>query len=235
MQGCNGHGVCQAGATAGHTCTCFPGYTGADCSRCDSGYEWALKSDDCDGFGVCQPVELECGDLPPSSGCALPDKRPGNPDGPYPYPGPTTEDSFGEGAAGCGPHGSCHEHGHCWENQCSCYDGYFGDHCQEAGCPISWSMDQCWCCPSGVLNKRGQCCQPERVHGRNPRPVLDAAGECCAAGFVDACGVCGGAGVYVDRDGTCCPVRPALTLQRRDTSRGSFRAATLTARLCSVA
>ena len=34
--------------------------------------------------------------------------------------------------------------------------------------------------------------------------VYDAAGECCAAGRVDRCGVCGGAGHVTDLNGACC-------------------------------
>jgi len=34
--------------------------------------------------------------------------------------------------------------------------------------------------------------------------VLDSAGECCSTGKLDACGVCGGTGKYMDVAGTCC-------------------------------
>jgi hypothetical protein len=47
-----------------------------------------------------------------------------------------------------------------------------------------------------VLNITGSCC-PEGS-------AVDAAGACCDAGELDACGVCGGNGVTVDIMGRCC-------------------------------
>jgi hypothetical protein len=49
----------------------------------------------------------------------------------------------------------------------------------------------------------GVCCPPGSIN--------DASGACCAAGVLDACGVCNGTGVAVDIRGKCCrsPLPPS--------------------------
>ena len=47
-----------------------------------------------------------------------------------------------------------------------------------------------WGC-AGVVSELGLCCAAQQG-GRNV--TLDGAGRCCAAGSIDACGVCGGTG-----------------------------------------
>ena len=62
-------------------------------------------------------------------------------------------------------------------------------------------------CASGVVDVTGACCagytdaDTGRCCAAGSR--LDHAGRCCAS-HVDACGVCGGAGVAVDVEGECC-------------------------------
>ena len=118
-------------------------------------------------------------------------------------------------------------------NSCDCAPGYTGRHChdcaegfelafatfeyysQSLGClPLltpchepcsSHRLDLCDCCPSGVFNDAGGCCP--LADGALVPPIVDKDGQCCEAGYLDGCGICGGTSVGVDVTGECCPVR----------------------------
>lgn len=70
------------------------------------------------------------------------------------------------------------------------------------GCPQEWSQEDCECCPSGIVDIDGKCCFST---GKADMITVDAKGACCSA-HVDACGVCGGDGIFLDRESTCCKV-----------------------------
>ena len=99
----------------------------------------------------------------------------------------------------------CGDHGECIDAKCSCDTGYYGRACEVQGC----MGDECECCASGVYDHAGACCDAMDSH---MLPHLDKDGACCYKSALDACGVCGGDGVVVAKDGTCCSVRcpPAL-------------------------
>lgn len=68
--------------------------------------------------------------------------------------------------------------------------------------PEEWSEEDRECCPSGIVDTEGKCCFSDKGNV----PTVDTEGKCCTAGYVDACGVCGGDGKFLDREGTCCKV-----------------------------
>lgn len=107
----------------------------------------------------------------------------------------------------------CSRQGTCANEKCVCREGWTGVTCAVPSSCFSRVLGvYSQCCASGVLNFSGVCC--EQVG--DARPSLDANGECCAAA-VDACGVCGGKGKYVDNLYACCEVRSGrLLLRRRD-------------------
>jgi hypothetical protein len=110
--------------------------------------------------------------------------------------------------AECDDKRKCPGNSACADGVCSCLPGFFGARCEE-GCPTGMA-DVCACCESGATNWKGECCHA----ASNVRPVVDKGGECCAAGRLDACGVCNGDGIAVDAMGHCCSVRPAAGLPR---------------------
>lgn len=84
---------------------------------------------------------------------------------------------------------------------CACADGNLGDFCHlgSSGCH---------------LDSSGACCQDERALAINGEccsgyESLDSESQCCATGELDACGECGGDGLFVDSLGACCPVPTA--------------------------
>ena len=84
---------------------------------------------------------------------------------------------------------------------CMCADNTLGEFCHlgASGCFLDVSSD---CCAlSHALALDGTCC--------TSREALDANALCCAQSDLDACGECGGDGVFVDSMGTCCPVNIA--------------------------
>lgn len=90
--------------------------------------------------------------------------------------------------------------GSCSSGVCTCQPGFSGPDCQfdqrdEPTCVGALGPDG-ECCRSGLFSVSGQCCG---------RDQLDAMGECCEE-KLDACGVCGGNGLYVDAVGRCCEV-----------------------------
>lgn len=114
--------------------------------------------------------------------------------------------------AGCGDGDACSSNGECVDDVCACAPGYFGQLC-DSGCPWGdWDPTKCECCPSGVISGdgKGECCASDGFR----RPTLDKDGACCAKGWLDECGVCGGEGGAVDRNGDCCPVRPSSLCPR---------------------
>ena len=92
--------------------------------------------------------------------------------------------------------------GGCFSDQCICPDGWGGIFCDVDLQRCSSGLTDRYnnCCESKVINKRGECCT-------EGTPSIDWNGECCPAGFVDECGICGGSGFAVDFEGTCCQVR----------------------------
>jgi hypothetical protein len=99
-----------------------------------------------------------------------------------------------------GSRAACSEHGECALGTCTYDPGFHGSFCHLSTCPQSWSDRDCSCCPSGVLASDGTCCNSTNI----TLPILDAGGACCAAGWVDAKGVCGGECTAADRSGACC-------------------------------
>lgn len=98
------------------------------------------------------------------------------------------------------PPQNCTGHGTCINQSfCQCDPGWKGDQCESpTTCPgIPSGADGTECCFSGVVGARAQCCQSASA-------VLDAAGECCESGHVDACGACDGRATSVDALGRCC-------------------------------
>jgi hypothetical protein len=84
---------------------------------------------------------------------------------------------------------------------CLCADGHLGKFCEldSSGCILDAYGD---CCPAGrLLSINGACCDNDQA--------LDEDAVCCAKTDHDACGVCGGRGLFVDSMGVCCPVAAA--------------------------
>ena len=92
----------------------------------------------------------------------------------------------------------CLGRGSCLGDACECNKGYEGSHCET---PTSCKSDvvdaNLQCCDSGVLDFQGTCCPPDAA--------LDFDGRCCSHS-VDACGVCGGTGAFLDIQNKCCSV-----------------------------
>ncbi|GAQ88137.1 Subtilisin-related protease with thrombospondin repeats [Klebsormidium nitens] len=103
-------------------------------------------------------------------------------------------------ASNCDYCKNCSGHGTCINRSfCQCAPGWKGDLCETpTTCPgIPSGAEGGTCCLSGVVGARAQCCAAAAA-------VVDAAGECCESGHVDACGVCDGASTSVDALGRCC-------------------------------
>jgi hypothetical protein len=208
VQECSGHGTCLA---MSKTCLCFPGYTGSHCNECAQGFSMFE-------YGVCEPKNDVCSFAPSSPTLNQTHDFNGYPGLPYPKPAYPSSSGLGYpgngtaypdtavGGSGCGAHDACSYHGNCIHNQCQCLQGFFGRECAESGCPVTWSHDQCKCCPSGVISAHGVCCMDNDTKLNFPRPLLDKDGNCCYSAHVDACGICGGNGFYTDQSGTCCQV-----------------------------
>ena len=104
----------------------------------------------------------------------------------------------------------CSDRGICKDGVCDCANPWLGRIClvNKEQCPSGVKDKRGECCPSGVLSKqnssmRGLCCPK----AGNITPITDATGTCCDAGAVDACGVCGGMGFALDVAGVCCKAR----------------------------
>ena len=114
-------------------------------------------------------------------------------------------------AGSCYTDQHCPDNGICVNNICICQDDESS--CQPECLPATAQEDtaifaSCSCCLSGMFDTNGSCCQ---WTGKR-RPTLDAQGQCCGAGYLDACGRCAGDsswGFAVDRNGVCCEVRIA--------------------------
>jgi hypothetical protein len=106
------------------------------------------------------------------------------------------------------PRAACSNHGQCTADaRCVCDDGFRGAACEEQTCRVGWTPQECNCCPSGVLDSTGACCE---MGADNVRPLVDKDGQCCSR-WLDACGVCGGQGAGYDSRGVCCKVcQPAI-------------------------
>eukprot|EP00959_Pyramimonas_sp_CCMP1952_P274108 5729815-Pyramimonas_sp.AAC.1 len=92
----------------------------------------------------------------------------------------------------CSGHGTCNSAA----QKCECSMTYTGTFCTVSpACPSGTEDSAGECCPSGVVSVLGECCAAEE--GSGAVPVVDGNGRCCAQG-VDACGVCGGSGNYID-------------------------------------
>lgn len=103
-------------------------------------------------------------------------------------------------AEACGPpcDCACSGHGVCGPTRdCKCDRGFFGARCEQRACRDGrfHLVDRAGECCEGQLTMEGDCCPGS----------LDAQGRCCPADAPpDACGVCGGSGVFVDVAGVCC-------------------------------
>jgi hypothetical protein len=80
---------------------------------------------------------------------------------------------------------------------CACARGYRGAHCERsdscAGTLFLSGTGAQQCCDAGrYVDVTGECCAAGSA--------LDRDGACCSVG-VDACGICGGAGIGWDRNG----------------------------------
>lgn len=95
----------------------------------------------------------------------------------------------------------CSARGTCANEKCNCRTGWHGVTCAVPTACVSARIDAYGdCCPSGVLNFDGECCN--QVGDR--APILDGDGACCTS-TRDACGLCGGSAVTVDIENACCP------------------------------
>ena len=107
---------------------------------------------------------------------------------------------------GCSGHGKCNLN----TNKCDCFGTWGGPLCAvDTSTCMSGTRDvNNDCCTYDVLDKNGKCCSVADTDAT--KPSVDWKGKCCAAGYVDPCGVCGGSGFARDLYGTCCPVRACL-------------------------
>ena len=147
------------GVCVNAACDCFEGYTGPFCEQCAPGYHLSAR-------GACAPISDPCQSANPSCSNEAPLSK-------MPF-GNATE------LAACSSHGVCVNN-----STCKCDIGSFGRQCATRGCPLSWTSEQCACCPSGVFSRAGECCAVETP---GVQPALDVNGTCCASGHVDACG-----------------------------------------------
>lgn len=72
----------------------------------------------------------------------------------------------------------------CSGNQCVCPGGYFGINCGIQKNCKGFLSPVGECCPSGIFNLEGHCCQEGMVQSRN--------GNCCPVEDIDPCGICNG-------------------------------------------
>ena len=102
----------------------------------------------------------------------------------------------------CGGGNPCLGRGVCDGGKCTCKTDYTGSYCETPVACTGGVVDALLaCCDSGLVNVRGECCSMGGT-------VLDGDGECCSESL-DACGVCGGLGQFLDMEGSCCAVADA--------------------------
>lgn len=95
----------------------------------------------------------------------------------------------------------CLGRGTCANGACTCNEGYTGQFCETSSkCESAVVAKDLSCCESGLVDVNGSCCEKGQQ--------LDGNGECCSQ-KLDACGVCGGNGAFVDMQGSCCKVADA--------------------------
>jgi hypothetical protein len=207
---CNANGVCNE---EDGSCACNEGYTGYDCTRCDSGFSaledgtcmaLACADDSCGGNGVCADTELE------GAWAASCDCHTG-------YTGDQCADC-GEGYAAladgvcammscteesCSARGACSEveaEG-MWTNSCECNEGFIGDHCEDvADGYILLSTGEALPnpCAEDTCNGNGEC-------SWNETPEGGVVSECwCDTGYAgDTCEGCDEANLFFDAEGVC--------------------------------
>jgi hypothetical protein len=128
---CSDHGSCVDGA-----CLCDTGYTGTDCSECDTGYQLGngqcvVLFDSCDGVDC--PAHGSCVD-----GACLCDTGYELSDGQCVA---LTDSCDGL---------DCSDHGSCTGGACSCDEGYTGDDCSS--CATGYEPSDAQCVPeSGTI------------------------------------------------------------------------------------
>ncbi|GBG84575.1 hypothetical protein CBR_g38856 [Chara braunii] len=93
----------------------------------------------------------------------------------------------------------CNGRGICTAGKCFCPEGWSGTFCEiSSSCPSPGYVDGSYrCCQSGVVDRNNKCCS-------GSSSSLDKDGYCCSSGLVDPCGVCDGAGKFLDIRGDCC-------------------------------
>lgn len=218
---CGSHGVCTATATAA-SCACFPGYAGASCAACATGYQ------DNDGNGECTPSCASltctnggvCNDADGSAECVCPAAFTGSSCSEC---AAGFQDRDGNGtceaactATACGTHGTCTDV--TGQSACVCLPGYTGMTCAACATGFQDANQDGTCEPTCATAMR-DCGAGGTCSETSGTPTCQCAvgytgPSCaqCAAGFQDfdqnnscepACGAtaCSGHGACDDQSG----------------------------------
>ncbi len=194
---CSGHGTCDGDGTAlisGGSCTCFPGFSGDDCSTpaaespaCNASSVCAQNNGTCTAAGGCDCAydgldnNTLCSDLLP---------------GWYQMAGQQPQECPGGKDTPCNGHGTCSQkHG-----TCNCAAGWAGDACSECAYGYFGSTTSCSQCPGfaedgngrvSVCSDHGVCNSATGLCACTPPSWTGANCSDCAAGFWgDQCWSC---------------------------------------------